>query len=158
MNRPGNENVTRHTSPPLILHDFPHGEIAESENRGIVPFICRWNFRGSRTFIVLFARGKHRSKNTSLENDIILSRDTQPIIQRRVFVVRRARTAAAFQGIPERGIVVSPSRSHVNRQIFILLLVGVQLPLHWIQISSVVLAQTMNSDASLHTKFFLNHQ
>jgi len=154
MNRLGNENVTQRTDPPLILHDFPHSEIVESENRQVVPFICRWNFRGSRTCVVLFAWEKHRSKNTSLENDIILSRETQPIIQRHVFVVRRARTAAALRGILERGTVVSPSRSHVNRQIFIVLLVGMQLPLHWIRIPFVVLAQTMNSDASLYIKFF----
>lgn len=154
MNRPGNENVIQHTSPPLILHDLPHSEIAESENSRIVPFICHWNFWDSRTCVVLFAWGKHRSKNTSLENDIILSRETQPIIQRHVFVARRARTAAALRGILERGTVVSPSRSHVNRQIFIMLLVGVQLPLHWIRIPFVVLAQTMNSDASLYIMFF----
>lgn len=100
MNRPGNENVTRHTSPPLILHDFPRGEIAErAKIVGWYLLFAAGTFGGSRTCVVLFARGKHRSKNTSLENDIILSRETQPIIQQHVFVARRARTAAALQGI-----------------------------------------------------------
>lgn len=149
MNRPGNENVTRHTSPSFnIAWLSPWRNRGERDSWGMVSFICRWNFRGPRTCIVLYARGKHRSKNTSLENDIILSRETQPIIQQRVFVARRARTAAALQGILKRGTVVSPSRSRVNRQIFIPLLVGVQLPLHWIQISSPVFARTTNSDAS----------
>lgn len=39
------ENVTRHTSLQYCM-TFPHGKIAESEKRRIVPFICRWNFRG----------------------------------------------------------------------------------------------------------------
>lgn len=70
--------------------------------------------------VVLFAQGKHRSKNMSLENDIIPSRETQPIIQQSVFARARARTAAALRGIPKRGIAVSPSRqvSHVNRANF----------------------------------------
>jgi len=102
----------------------------ERESSDSTFYLSRWNFRDSRTCVVLFARGKHRSKNTSLENDIILSRETQPIIQRYVFIAQRARTAAALREIPERGTVVSLSRSRINRQIFILLLVGVQLPLH----------------------------
>jgi len=117
----------------------------ERESSDSTFYLSRWNFRDSRTCVVLFARGKHRSKNTSLENDIILSRETQPIIQRYVFIAQRARTAAALREIPERGTVVSLSRSRINRQIFILLLVGVQLPLHWIRISSVVLVQTIQT-------------
>lgn len=158
MNRPGNENVTRHTSPPLILHDSPHGEIAESENRRIVPFICRRNFRSSRTCIVLFAR-----RETSIQEHITGKRH-YPVERNATnnstacFCCATRKNCSRASGNLERGTVVSPSRSRVNRQIFILLLVGMQLPWHWIQIPSVVLVRTMNSDASLHTKFLLEYR
>lgn len=100
---------TARTSPSSILHDFfPRQNRGERESSDSAFYLSlELSGEGSRACVVLFARGRHRSKNTSLVNDIILSRETQPIIQRHVFVARLARTGSRASGYHRRNCRVA---------------------------------------------------
>lgn len=133
---------TMHRS--LTLHDFfpvtQNRRKWESSNQA---FYLPWKLsKLLETFVLFCCTRKTSIQEHITGNDIIPSRETQPIIQRSVFIVYTQELRPRF-GEFRSETVVSPSRFRINRKIFIVLLVGARLPLYWIQMLSHTLVRTM---------------